>query len=111
LHNTAVSHALEYASGLLGEGAWCEGESITLADLALVSALTYLDLRQSERDWRGTHANLAAWFARISARPSVIASNTRSVREMLIYSSSPQKRGSSAFISLGSRLMKQLSID
>lgn len=71
LHNTAVSHALEYASELLGEGGWCEGESITLADLALVSALIYLDLRQSERDWRGTHANLAAWFARVSARPSV----------------------------------------
>lgn len=75
LHNQAVGHALEYASGLLGENAWCEGESITLADLALVSALIYLDLRQSDRDWRGAHANLAAWFARISKRPSVIASN------------------------------------
>jgi hypothetical protein len=29
--------------------------SITLADLALVSALIYLDLRQPERDWRGPH--------------------------------------------------------
>ncbi|MFA6920816.1 MAG: glutathione S-transferase N-terminal domain-containing protein [Gallionella sp.] len=73
LHNTAVSHALEYASALLGENAWCEGESITLADLALVSALIYLDLRQPERDWRSAHPNLAAWFARVSARPSVIA--------------------------------------
>lgn len=75
LHNQAVSHALEYASGLLGENAWCEGESITLAYLALVSALTYLDLRQPERDWRGAHANLAAWFTRISKRPSVIEAN------------------------------------
>lgn len=74
LHNTAVSHALEYASQLLGTRAWCEGESITLADLALVSALIYLDLRQSDRNWRGCYANLAAWFARISARPSVIVS-------------------------------------
>lgn len=73
LHNTAVSHALEYVSALLGERVRCEGESISLADLALVSALVYLDLRQSERDWRRTHQNLAVWFARISVRPSVIA--------------------------------------
>ena len=74
LHNTAVSHALEYVSGLLGERLWCEGDNITLADLALVSALNYLDLRQAERDWRTKHANLATWFDRISQRASVIAS-------------------------------------
>jgi glutathione S-transferase len=74
LHNTAVSHALEYVAGLLGEQEWCEGDTITLADLALVSALIYLDLRQAERDWRGKHANLATWFDRISQRDSVIAS-------------------------------------
>lgn len=71
LHNIAVSRALEYAAELLGARNWCEGNSITLADLALVSALLYLDLRQAERDWRGTHPNLAAWFKQISARPSV----------------------------------------
>ena len=76
LHNRAISHALEYASELLGTNAWCEGNGITLADLALASALIYLDLRQAERDWRGTHANLAAWFARVSARPSVQATLT-----------------------------------
>jgi len=74
LHNKAISNALEYASQLLGENEWCEGDAITLADLALVSALIYLDLRQAERNWRGAHANLAAWFDRISARRSVIAS-------------------------------------
>jgi glutathione S-transferase len=74
LHNTAVSHALEYAAGLLCDRVWCEGDAITLADLALVSALIYLDLRQAERDWRGKHANLAVWFDRISQRASVIAS-------------------------------------
>jgi glutathione S-transferase len=39
--------------------------------VALVSALIYPDLRQPERDWRGHHPNLAAWFARISERSSV----------------------------------------
>lgn len=75
LHNQAVGHALEYAAELLADKAWCEGEAITLADLALVSALIYLDLRQSDRDWRSAHSNLATWFARITQRPSVIASN------------------------------------
>lgn len=70
-HNDAITRALAYASGQLGQRAWCEGTSITLADLALVSALIYLNLRQPKRDWRGTHPNLAAWFSRISERASV----------------------------------------
>ena len=74
LHNTAVTHALEYASHLLGDANWCEGQSLTLADLALVSALIYLDLRQADRDWRSAHVNLATWFARMGERPSVITS-------------------------------------
>jgi glutathione S-transferase len=72
-HNDAVTRALAYAAELLGKREWCEGTSITLADLALVSALVYLDLRQPERDWRSTLPDLAAWYARISARPSVRA--------------------------------------
>lgn len=70
-HNDAIGRALAYAADLLGQREWCEGASITLADLALVSALIYLDLRQTERDWRSIHPNLAAWFSRLSARPSV----------------------------------------
>ena len=70
-HNDAVTRALAYVSGQLGQRAWCEGSSITLADLAVASALIYLDLRQPERDWRGTHPNLAAWFSRMNERASV----------------------------------------
>ena len=70
-NNEAISRALTYAADMLGEREWCEGSDITLADCALVSALLYLDLRQPERDWRGMHPDLAAWFARISTRPSV----------------------------------------
>lgn len=70
-HNDAITRALSFASGQLGQNEWCEGSSITLADLALASALIYLDLRQPERDWRGPHPNLAKWFARISSRSSV----------------------------------------
>ncbi len=73
-HNDAVTRALAYVSGQLGQRSWCEGSSITLADLALASALIYLDLRQPERDWRGAHPNLAAWFSRMKERDSVRAS-------------------------------------
>ncbi len=71
LHNLGITRALVHIAEQLGQRAWSEGNSISLADLALVSALVYLDLRQPERDWRGAHPNLATWFARVSARPSV----------------------------------------
>jgi len=71
LHNLAITRALNHAAIQLGEKHWCEGNSVTLADLALISVMIYLDLRQTERDWRGTHPNLAEWFVRISARDSV----------------------------------------
>ncbi|MEO8342955.1 MAG: glutathione S-transferase N-terminal domain-containing protein [Gallionella sp.] len=77
-HNEAITRALSFAAEQLGQNEWCHHEpgkaaSITLADLALASALIYLNLRQPERDWRGAHANLAAWFARVSKRDSVRA--------------------------------------
>jgi glutathione S-transferase len=71
LHNSAITRALAYAAEQLGDREWCEDNAISLADLALVSALIYLDLRQAERNWRAAHPNLAAWFGRMSARPSV----------------------------------------
>jgi len=72
-HNKAISRALDYSAELLGARKWCEGDAITLADLALVSALIYLDLRQAERDWRSAYPNLAAWFSHINERASVRA--------------------------------------
>jgi glutathione S-transferase len=74
LHGNAIRRALEHAAGQVAGRPWCEGEALSLADLALVSALLYLDLRQPERDWRSLHPGLAAWAAPICARPSVKAS-------------------------------------
>ena len=76
LHLTAITRALAHVAEQLGKREWCEGDSITLADLALVAALVYLDLRQPERDWRSAHPNLAAWFERLAARPSLKTSLT-----------------------------------
>jgi len=70
-HNNSISRALEHASEELGQNEWCEGKFITLGDLALVSALIYLDMRQPERGWRSLHPNLATWYERISKRDSV----------------------------------------
>lgn len=45
---------------------------ITVAEISVASALGYLDLRLSNSlDWRSEFAQLAAWFATISQRPSV----------------------------------------
>ncbi|OIR14012.1 putative GST-like protein YibF [mine drainage metagenome] len=71
LHLNAITRALQHIAGQLGQREWCEGDALTLADLALASALIYLDLRQPERDWRSAHPNLASWFERLSARDSV----------------------------------------
>jgi len=71
LHNNAITRALAYASDQMGANEWCEGKTITLADLALVSALVYLDLRQTGRDWRSAQPNLAAWFDRMNKQASV----------------------------------------
>jgi len=73
LHGAAITRALALAAGQLGKRPWCEGNALTLADLALVCALLYLDLRQPERDWRGQHPDLAAWAAGMLKRDSVRA--------------------------------------
>lgn len=72
-HSEAIRRSLTHAAGQLEKNEWCEGSAITLADLALASALVYLDLRLPELDWRVRHSDLAAWFARINDRPSMRA--------------------------------------
>ena len=50
---------------------------ISVASLALGSALGYLDLRFSDRDWRQNHPKLAAWWQAFSQRPSMRASTAK----------------------------------
>ena len=53
--------------------------SITLdiGDIAIASALSYLDFRFADHDWRTPRPRLAAWYAAISARPSMRATEPR----------------------------------
>lgn len=44
-----------------------------MGQVAVACALEYLDLRHAERDWRVGHPGLAAFHARIAARPSLVA--------------------------------------
>jgi glutathione S-transferase len=75
-HSAAISRALAHAAAELGTQKWCEGTSLTLADLALASALVYLDLRLPELAWRTLHNDLAQWFTRMSNRESMRTSLT-----------------------------------
>ncbi|QQS12670.1 MAG: glutathione S-transferase N-terminal domain-containing protein [Rhodospirillales bacterium] len=49
------------------------GDSFGLGDIAVGSALGYMDPRFPELDWRARHPHLAALHARLSTRPSFAA--------------------------------------
>lgn len=42
-----------------------------MGQIALACALGYLDFRHADRAWQGAHPVLAAWWANVSARPSL----------------------------------------
>ncbi|BET13398.1 glutathione S-transferase family protein [Pandoraea sputorum] len=66
-----IEESLRAMARGLDERQWCAGNRLTLADVAVVCALGYLDFRYQEIDWRTAHPNLARHFERMSARPSV----------------------------------------
>lgn len=70
LHGGIITRALEHAARHLAQAPFLEGGRLSLGDLALLSACTYLDLRQPERDWRATSPALRDWAARLSERSS-----------------------------------------
>jgi glutathione S-transferase len=52
--------------------AWCNGEGYTLADIATGCALSYLDLRYAELDWREQYPNLAQLAEKLYRRPAFV---------------------------------------
>jgi glutathione S-transferase len=46
---------------------------VDMGQIALGCALGYIDFRHPDRDWRGSHAALAAWWAALSGRPAMLA--------------------------------------
>lgn len=67
-----VDGALAAMSKGLNEKPFCAGIHFTLADVAVGCALSYLDLRFPQIDWRGRHANLARLHEKLAARQSFI---------------------------------------
>ena len=53
------------------EAAALDAAPFRIGHVAIVCALGYLDFRFPDVDWRGVHPRLAAWFAKVSQRPSV----------------------------------------
>ena len=69
---TRVHTSLKAMSEGLGDKAWCCGNHLTLADIAVGCCLCYLDLRYAHLDWRAEHPNLARLHERLVTRPSFI---------------------------------------
>jgi len=54
----------------LAERSHCVGIHLSLADIAVGVAVSYLDFRFPAIDWRGQHPNLGGLYERLSQRPS-----------------------------------------
>jgi len=58
---------------LLGDQTFMAGEAVSIADLMLIPHMAFLDEAAEGQTLLGPHANLKAWIARMSARPSMRA--------------------------------------
>jgi glutathione S-transferase len=67
---------------LLGDNAYFSGEAISLADLMLAPAVEFFTLVPEWSVLGAPHANLAAWIARMQARPSMRATTWERVSEL-----------------------------
>lgn len=70
-HEARIAAALAFAAARVPASGFLSGNSIGIADIALATALGYLDLRYVH-DWRGKHPKLANWFAPIGSRASFV---------------------------------------
>ena len=69
-HRGKIDRALAMCAEELAEQAWCYGTSITLADIALGTALGYLSFRLPDIDWQTRHPQLAKHYNKLMLRPS-----------------------------------------
>jgi glutathione S-transferase len=60
------------SEGLAGKE-WCSGGKYSLADVAVGSALGYLDFRFAALDWRTPNQGLATLYAKLALRPSFVS--------------------------------------
>ena len=67
-----VGMALRQMSEQLGENAWCHGNQMTLADIAVGCAVAYLLFRFPEVPWQTQYPNLDRLYQKLIQRPSFI---------------------------------------
>ncbi|MBP6224912.1 MAG: glutathione S-transferase N-terminal domain-containing protein [Rhizobacter sp.] len=68
-----VTHSVAAMSKGLADKPWCcNGNHLTLADIAVGCALSYLDFRFPQIDWRSPHPNLVRLSDKLCGRPSFI---------------------------------------
>ena len=67
-----VEMALRQMSEQLGENAWCYGNQMTLADIAVGCAVAYLGFRFPEVPWQTQYPNLDRLYQKLMQRPSFI---------------------------------------
>ena len=69
-----IATALDFMNTELSDRPCCMGTKFGLADIAVGSALGYLDLRLPSLDWRAQHSNLRRLDADLAVRPSFVSS-------------------------------------
>ena len=69
-----IHACLAAMSAGLGERAWCSGNHLSLADIAVGCALGYLDFRFASLDWRSAHPRLKRLHDKLAVRQSFIDS-------------------------------------
>lgn len=67
-----IAAALAAMSNALKEQAWCSGNHLSLADIAVGCTLGYLDFRFPDVEWRSQYPNLKRLYAKLAARQSFI---------------------------------------
>jgi glutathione S-transferase len=65
-----VIRGLEFMAEELGDKSFCMGTHISMADIAVGTALGYLNFRFPDIDWRNAHPNLAKLYDKLLQRPS-----------------------------------------
>lgn len=69
-----VKQILMALAAELGEQAWCHGNAMSLADIAVGVALGYLDFRLPEYGWRLDYPNLEKLYDKLIQRQSFVDS-------------------------------------
>lgn len=67
-----LTRGLDALEKRLGTQAWFHGDGISIADIATVCGLAWVDFRQIDPSWRNGRPQLAALVERLSARPSFL---------------------------------------